>query len=148
MLKSLKFTHDVFMDPMNSFAITLQMDGNHLIKSSVEGFITANSNFTNGKIEPEKCKQIDDLIEECELWTWHKNYHPEGYDVLDGFSWELKYEDTSELPLSNSNKLKIDGNNAYPWCFYKLIKALIIAEPALKDILEEYAKERKPVYCD
>ena len=147
MLNRLVFEHNVFMDPEYCFRIILTMDGNHRIQCNIESSMYYGSDDKEPYfIKPEDCKKITDLIDDCSLWTWNKEYHPEGYDVLDGFGWELEYEDTNEIIGANKKKLSISGDNAYPWCFYKLIRALIIAAPELKDKLEEYAIEKQPVY--
>lgn len=147
MLKRLVYEHNVFMDSKSCFRIILSMDGNYRILCNVESSMCYGSNDEKSYfVKPEDCKKIIDLIDECSLWTWNEKYHPEGYNVLDGFGWKLEYEDTNEIASTNKKRLSILGDNAYPWCFYKLIRALIVAAPELKDELKEYAIEKQPVY--
>ena len=146
MIKTLKFIHNVFMDPDGNFEVKLDMDGNYrmFVEAKYTGYTTKED--IKKQVAPEDCKKIRELIDECALWTWHNSYQPEGYEVLDGFSWELVYEDSGEIIGYNGNVIKVEGSNAYPWCFYKLIRAIIIAVPELKYELEEYAVEKVPVY--
>ena len=152
MLKSLKFGHHVFMDPDNCIDIKLTMN-NHIITVELEDEYLAGKNlkkFANYKrvLSPEDSKTVREMIEDCSLETWYENYSPEGDMILDGFSWNLEYQDTQEILGTSKKRIEIGGSNAYPWCFYKLIRALILAYPESKEILEGYAIEKKAVYFD
>ena len=146
MLKKLIFTHNAFMDPPANFTVTLAMDGNYMIKAKLEYPWDKHPEREVAPIKPEDCKVIRGLIDDCNLWTWNKEYHPEGFEILDGFGWDLVYEDSGEIIGTSKNVIKTGGCNAYPWCFYKLIRAILIAVPELKDQLECYTEEKKPVY--
>ena len=146
MLKKLIFTHNAFMDPPANFTVTLAMDGNYMIKAKLEYPWDKHPESEVAPIKPEDCKVIRELIDECNLWTWNKEYHPEGFEILDGFGWDLVYEDSGEIIGTSKNVIKTGGCNAYPWCFYKLIRAILIAVPELKDQLECYTEEKHPVY--
>ena len=146
MLKKLIFTHNAFMDPPANFTVTLTMDGNYKISAKLEYPWDKKPEREVVPIKPEDCKVIRELIDDCNLWTWNKEYHPEGFEILDGFGWEVVYEDSNEIIGISKNVIKTEGNNAYPWCFYKLIRAILIAAPDLKEVLEYYTEEKKPVY--
>ena len=152
MLKSLKFGHHVFMDPNNCIDIKLTMN-NYIITVEIENTYFTGKNlkkFDGYKriLSPEDSKKVREMIEDCGLETWYESYSPEGDMILDGFSWSLEYQDTQEILGTSKKTIEISGSNAYPWCFYKLIRALILACPESKEILETYSVEKKAVYFD
>jgi len=62
---------------------------------------------------------VEDFSKKMELLHiegWKKNYEPEGYMVLDGESWSLRYETEEGKPII------VSGENAYPKEWKKLIR--------------------------
>lgn len=104
-------------------------------KSCLEVESLINFEKNKKKLDSEKSKKIIDDIEKIGIDTWLPHYQPEGFFILDGYSWDLEY-----------NGYLISGVNAYPWCFYQLIRVLIEAEPRLENRLGEYTKEVKCFY--
>lgn len=152
MFKSLKFSHHVFMNPDNCIDIKLTMNSGIIVVEIGNEYLAGKNlkKFTDYRRELslEDSKKVIEMFEDCSLETWYENYSPEGDMILDGFSWNLEYQDTQEILGTSKKAIEISGSNAYPWCFYKLIRVLILACPESKEILEEYAKEKKAVYLD
>lgn len=152
MFKSLRFGHHVFMDPDNCIDIKLTMNSGVIVVEIGNEYLVGKNlkKFTDYRRELslEDSKKVIEMLEDCSLESWYENYRPEGYWILDGFSWNLEYQDEEEILGTNKKSLNTGGSNAYPWCFYKLIRTLIFACPECKDILETYAKEKKAVYLD
>ena len=47
-------------------------------------------------------------IEALKILGWKQSYYPVGYEVMDGVTWTLKYDD------SEHKTYKIEGDNEYP----------------------------------
>ncbi len=83
------------------------------------------------EINTEKTEQFIQILNEIDVWSWHKEYF--NAEVMDGIQWKL------EILMHNGKKIKSEGSNKYPGSedidyseqFTKLIKAL---ELLLKDI--------------
>ena len=50
-------------------------------------------------LSPEDSRKVRELIEDACVETWYDKYRPEGFFVLDGYSWDLKYEVDKNKPL-------------------------------------------------
>lgn len=94
----------------------------------------------NVTISPENSKVLKEGINKLSLSTWQKEYHPEGFMVNDGFNWEINLKEKKDI-------LTIQGDNAYPWCFYKLIDLLISVYPELEKYLKSYSKKVECYYA-
>ena len=89
---------------------------------------------------PEKSKELRERIENLGLSTWQKEYSPEGFLVLDGYSWEAEYQEEGR------GSFVTRGTNAFPWCFYQLISIIIDAAPESETSLKKYSRKIKCFY--
>ena len=116
MFKKLRFEYSTYLDHKKNCAVEMTMlDGNTVIVTS-----DVYMHHYEEKLNNEDSYDIIRQIDEIALETWQDEYHPEGYLVMDGYSWEVELEETD--PYRKTVKR---GNNAYPWCFYKLLGLLI-----------------------
>lgn len=60
---------------------------------------------------------------------------------MDGYSWSVTQERSKPKEIIEKH-----GDNAYPWCFYQLIRIIIDAVPETKDSLWKHAKAVKRFY--
>ena len=139
MFKKLAFNYSVYMEMLSSCSIEVAADNYILTVKSKIG----PSDEKIEKLSPEKSREISEEISKLGLQTWHEEYSPEYYCVEDGYEWEVVLE---EKEGKNIRKTESRGFNAFPWCFYMLIRVLIKAVPEAKEILEEYAEEVECFY--
>ena len=88
-----------------------------------------------------KSSEIQEKLDQLYLRTWQRIYTPEGMEVFDGYTWNLSYHDSEDPHPSG-----IYGSNAYPWCFYKLIRIILELEPEAEAVLKPFANEVKCYY--
>ncbi len=69
------------------------------------------------EISDENVSEFDKKLYKIGIDKWEKVYTPKGYDVLDGESWTVTYED------SDGKKIMVIGENAYPsnWKTFRYI---------------------------
>ena len=60
------------------------------------------------EISDENISEFEKKLNRIGIDKWEKVYTPKGYDVLDGESWTVTYED------SDGKKITVIGENAYP----------------------------------
>lgn len=123
MLKTLEFAYDVFV-LLDSYTIVMTLKDNNCISVELQGYYP---NFEKEKtLSLEESKEIVELLEKCEFKSWDREYH---MPVLDGFTWNLKYIDTS------NERIISEGSNAFPNNFYYLIKAILLVQPNLERMI-------------
>ncbi len=125
MFKKLTFEYNVFMNPLQNQPVEITSD-NWILSVNGE------------KLSPEKSRETRDRIEELGLETWQDNYWPEGFYVMDGYSWSVILERSKPKEI-----IEKQGDNAYPWCFYQPIRIVIDVAPETKKELNRFAKEVK-----
>ena len=147
MFKKLDFEYSGYVGGSN-YKVILTTDKDGIITAEYkqgEGYYNEKQPLkrTLTKDETEKvCK----LIEECALSTWNRSYRPEAEFILDGYFWNVFLDDSHIENGFGNNYTIVHGENAYPWCFYKLIRAIIVAVPEFSEGLEHFAEEKTPVY--
>ncbi len=130
MLKRLTFEYSEFMRIENSCRVEIE-ENDRLLNVFVDVGYEYQSSY---HLDKANSKKIADKIHDLSLESWNREYHPEGFYVLDGFSWSVLYENDNLF-----EKMEIEGSNAYPWCFYKLIEILLDLDMKLFEILGEYS---------
>ena len=128
MFKKLTFTYRVHMNPAKNETVEIVND-NWILSVNGE------------KLSPERSREVREAIAELCLNTWQEIYWPEGFSVLDGYSWRVILEETKP-----KKTIERGGLNAYPWCFYQLIRIIIDVAPETKKNLNRFAKEVKCFY--
>lgn len=93
----------------------------HYCKNIFDGEIKGsdfNNPSNNGEdlISTVSLEEFSSKIEKLDIKGWDKEYMD--YCVLDGVSWDLKYE------TDNGKPIKVGGSNAYPREWKKLIRLI------------------------
>ena len=135
MIRTLEFSYGTYRS-VDLLRITLAFHDGILETAAVlEGEPLSHS------FDEAKSSEIQEKLDQLYLRTWQRIYTPEGMDVLDGYTWNLSYTDSVDPYPSG-----IAGSNAYPWCFYKLIRILMKLVPESKRLLKPFANEVKCFY--
>ena len=152
LFKQIKFSHNMYLDFDQNLDIEIVIEDGK-IYSKYSSFMMPKIDINNprtygGYIElsKDKVEKIYKLLAECNYVSWKEEYEPVGYAVFDGFSWDLKVKNSINFVGTKKKNLKIRGSNAYPKEFCSLIKALIIACPDAKKVLNKYTRECKRIY--
>lgn len=61
------------------------------------------------KVSAMTVEELSAKLEQLGILKWKRNYKPEGYFVLDGEYWIVRYKDSSR-----QRKKVIEGDNMYP----------------------------------
>ena len=104
MFKSVKYHVSAGLIGYVEVKIWVQDDKIHYSKSSLK---IGDENVKDA-ISPVSVETFSKKIESIRIPSWGKNYEPVGYIVLDGESWDVKYEDSDNC-ISKSS-----GSDAYP----------------------------------
>ena len=137
MFKKLSFDYNVYLLIDDNFSVEIEADDHWQI--TVRSEMLDHLYSLEQKLDIGRSREIIHKIEDLCLDTWQDEYNPEGFIVCDGYTWELEYEDSEKDEV-----IKKRGNNAFPWCFYKLIGLLIDLDPELDRIIGKYAE---PMEC-
>lgn len=131
----LTFEYSEYMDMNKNCSVEIVNNDGCL---SVKGDIGLEHHI-DIKLNPSESKGFIQGIEGLGLNTWQDEYHPEGFYVLDGYTWHLSYEgkDPDEC-------FEKTGSNAYPWCFYQLLEILLDIDEAYESVLGRYGE---PIEC-
>ena len=139
MFKRLTFSYSVYMETDCRCSIEISADNYILtVKSDI-----GNKGEKTEKLSPETSRKITEDIMELGLSTWREDYSPEYYCVCDGYEWDVVLEEKEGKKIRETRSF---GTNAFPWCFYMLIRVLIKTVPEAEEILGEYAEEVKCFY--
>lgn len=89
-----------------SAKVKVWVEGNELHYSKSE--MRDPINNTKDSVSSVSAMDFIKRIEALKILGWRKSYYPVGYEVMDGETWTLKYED------SEHKTYKIEGDNEYP----------------------------------
>ena len=140
MLKRLSFQLHWYLDYLKFCEVEITVVNKTVHIKSVAGL-----DLFEADLRLEEVLDLIDRIDGIALETWQHNYLPEGFAVADGFMWSVEYEKTF-IRRKETETIKINGSNAYPWCFYQLIRIIMEVAPNTKTLLTEYAEEVKCFY--
>ncbi len=114
MFKSVKYSISVELVEFVEVKIWVKDDGLHYSKSSSR----RRGDNVKDAISPVSVEEFTNKIESLRIPNWKRNYKPIGYVVLDGESWDVKYEDT------DCKACKSSGINAYPANWESFLRVL------------------------